>query len=70
MDAYDIVNNYWMSAPPLNKARKYHSSCSLGRYVYTCCGKGQASDEDINSFERLDAIGFFNGESEVEWEEL
>ena len=67
VDIYNIENNFWMGAPALNHARKYHSSCSLGHFVYTCCGKG-ISGEDLNSFERIDAIAYLNGESDVEWE--
>ena len=41
VDRYDIANDRWSpsgAVPPLNQKRHSHSSCTLGDFIYVCCG--------------------------------
>ena len=39
VEYYDIATDTWSAAAPLNKSRSYHSSCSLGDFIYVFCGQ-------------------------------
>ena len=39
VDIYKIKANAWKPAPMLTIARKSHSSCCLGDYIYVACGQ-------------------------------
>ena len=39
VDLYNIETDTWQVAPPLNRARSSHSSCSIEEtWIYTFCG--------------------------------
>ena len=52
----------------MNQARRNHSSCSLGDYIYVCCGED--NNDSFNSFERLNVVSFLGGTQDTSWEPL
>ena len=61
VDVYDIMKNNWSEAPPLITARKQHSSCALGNFIYVVAGAGYSNTNGtqilskLNTIEQLDA---------------
>ena len=65
VDFYDVGKDQWTSAPPMNVARKNHSMCALGKYIYVFSG---VSDQGFcDSIERLDVGAVVNGRT-ARWE--
>lgn len=74
-EIYEIRANKWTKAPNMHFARKCHSSCSVGDYVYVACGQVEVHDDKsgrtqkilTNQIERLDLKSFVQGDK-VTWE--
>ena len=61
---YDIQKDQWYHVADLNKARRDHSSCALGDFVYVFGGPGSKQ-----VLEWLDAKADLEGES-VQWQKV
>ena len=65
VDFYDVGKDAWKTAPPMNFARKNHSMCALGKYIYAFSGIN--SSGMLDSIERLDASAVVEGRT-TRWE--
>lgn len=65
--SYCLASGTWTDKPKLNVARKNHSACCLGAYLYVACGTGDGADYLEDSVERLDIVGTSQG---AKWELL
>jgi len=66
VDMYTIASSSWSQAPPLNEARRMHSSCVAGDTV--CVFGGYNGKDFLNSIERIDAYKLTSGDLTTSWE--
>ena len=62
---YDVGKDEWNQAPEMNFARKNHSMCAFGKYIYAFSGVNNSGW--LDSIERLDASAITN-ERKATWE--
>lgn len=65
VEFYDVGKDQWQKAPAMNIARKNHSMCALGKYIYAF--SGVSSQGFCDSIERLDASAVVAGRT-ARWE--
>ena len=65
VEFYDVGKDQWQTAPAMNIARKNHSMCALGKYIYAF--SGVSSQGFCDSIERLDASAVVAGRT-ARWE--
>ena len=61
VDVFDIGNNRWSKAPPLQEARYYHSSCVLNSQIIYTFGGSNANGSFLQSMEFLDCAALVAG---------